>query len=126
VSDGPSQEKRKISYPFIRPRVTHKTNGLAGKRAAVLAQELLGYGEALGDHKVLSFHVEKEDGERIDIGRAQWADWDHNGDLLFSRNGMLTRVSWMTGYDLDAARTLANFSDQRFEALEAPKWARKW
>ena len=125
-SETPYRDEGKISNRFRRPRVTHKTNGLAGKRAAVLVQELLGYSEAQGDHKVLSFHVDNQNGTKIEIGRAQWADWDHNGDLLFSRNGALTRVSWKTGYDLDAAQRLADFSDPRFEALEPPTWALKW
>jgi len=125
-SETPYRDKGKISNLFRRPRVARKMNGLANQKAAVLYHELLGFDESQGDYKVLSFHVERKDGTKIDIGRAQWADWDHNGDLLFSRNGALTRVSWKSGYDLDAAQRLADFSDQRIEALEAPKWALKW
>lgn len=125
-SETPYRDKGKISNRLIRPRVTRKTNGLASQKAAVLYMELLGYNEAQGDYKVLSFHVEKHDGTKVDMGRGQWADWDHNGDLLFSRNGALYRLSWKTGYDLDETRLLADFSDQRFEALEAPKSALKW
>jgi hypothetical protein len=125
-SATPYRDKGRVSNLFRRPRVMQKTNGLSNKREAVLFQELLGYNEAQGDHKVLSYHAERQDGVRIEIGRAQWADWGHNGDLFFSRGGTLYRVSWKTGYDLDVAQTLADFSDQRFEALEVPKWALKW
>ena len=115
-----------VRHAFVTPRVIAKANGLPRERSATLFKALLGYGEVEGDHKVLSFSLETQGGETIEIGRCQWADWDHNGDLLFSQAGGLYRLPWTSGYALDQRRLLADFSDQRFEEVKAPRAALRW
>ena len=66
----------------------------------------------------------------LNLGRTEWADWDQNGDLVYSKEGKLFRIKQNTcneiSYDLDAAVELADFSDMTFEEKSAPKWAAKW
>ena len=125
-SESSYRDRGKIRYLFTKPRVTEKPNGLPNRRSSILRKELLGYNEVRGDYRVLNFHVERHDGTKIEIGRCQWADWDHNGDLLFSQAGALYRLPWTSGYAPDQRQLLADFGDQRFEEVAAPRSALRW
>jgi hypothetical protein len=62
------------------------------------------------------------------LGRTEWADWDLNGDLLFTRAGALYRRSLSPGAlagIADAVR-IADFSDLTFEPQEPSAEARRW
>ena len=61
----------------------------------------------------------------LPIDNAEWADWDHRGRLVFTRQGKL-----FAG-ELDATggmtpRELADFNADTFEPKVAPAWAREW
>ncbi|MBK9618045.1 MAG: hypothetical protein IPO31_02525 [Candidatus Obscuribacter sp.] len=64
------------------------------------------------------------------LASANWADWGHNGDLLYAANGKIFRVllAQLPASPVDNldANTLANFTDSRFKTLEAPDWAKSW
>jgi hypothetical protein len=76
-------------------------------------------------------HVVKETktGETIELGRTDWADWCHSGDLLFAKEGRLFRLG-LTGKgvlkELAAAELLVDLNDRAFTALAAPAEAKKW
>jgi len=89
--------------------------------------KLLGMNERSGRWYLLDYEVLNEDGETVlKLPRTDWADWDENGDLLFSQRGKLFRLAGSQARkgDSDAARELADFSALRFEAKEAPKRAK--
>jgi hypothetical protein len=62
------------------------------------------------------------------IGRSDWADWSHTGDLLFAKEGALYRVpctrSVLAG--IRGAIRIVDFSNLRFENCEAPMEYRRW
>jgi hypothetical protein len=60
----------------------------------------------------------------IDLGLADWADWDNDGSLLFAREGCLYRQSALKSGACDAA-LLHDFNDHKFKAIEPPSWATK-
>ena len=64
-----------------------------------------------------------------DLGRIDWSDLDHNGDVLWAWAGKLWRLE-RTKRVADLAdaqpRLLADFNDMRFEPIEAPPQARRW
>ena len=71
--------------------------------------------------------IDKESGEEIRLGRTDWADWCHSGDLVFAKEGKLFRL----GFDspsllpLAEARLLIDFSERTFRPLEPPKEYKK-
>ena len=62
----------------------------------------------------------------LDLGRVEWADWDRSGDLLFARDGVLSRLRRKDGLDLDTAREVIDLRDRKFEARVSPPQARTW
>jgi hypothetical protein len=54
---------------------------------------------------------------------ASWADWDHNGRLVFAKDGKLFRMR--ADHSL-ACQLLADFHDRRPNRLSAPEWAHTW
>ena len=63
----------------------------------------------------------------IDLGRLDWADWDHDGSLLYATDGGLYRRD-VAGRAADAPRVkrVADLRDQLFENVRAPDEARRW
>lgn len=68
--------------------------------------------------------VDKRTNATTSLGRSDWADWCHrSGDILFAAGGQILRAS---ADNLDAARTIADFTGHRFVNVEAPQPARTW
>jgi hypothetical protein len=67
--------------------------------------------------------IDKESGEEIRLGRMDWADWCHSGDLVFAKEGKLFRL----GFDsrvllpLTEARLLIDLKERTFRQLKAPE-----
>ncbi len=67
-------------------------------------------------------HAVIRNGDQIDrIGRSDWADWSHTGDLLFAMDGALYRAKCANGTlaALEDATVIADFSKLKFENREA-------
>lgn len=60
----------------------------------------------------------------VNMGFADWADWDKQGNLLFARNGCLFRQARHKSAFRDPF-LLADFTSNKFEALEPPDSAKK-
>jgi hypothetical protein len=64
-----------------------------------------------------------------DLGRVDWADLDHNGDVLWTWAGKLWRLprsKRVAGFADTAPLLLADFNDMRFEAIAPPRAATQW
>jgi hypothetical protein len=71
----------------------------------------------------LTEHSVVRQGKVIDrLGRSDWADWSHTGDLLFAMDGALYRMTCENGTlpALEDATVIADFSKLKFENREAP------
>lgn len=97
----------------------------------VLDIKILGIKEREGpwhviEHEVLNIQTEKT----LSLGRTDWADWDYNGDLLYSAQGKLFRLKPQKKaeflYDINKSIEIADFSGLKFEEKIAPDWAKKW
>jgi hypothetical protein len=63
------------------------------------------------------------------LGRIDWADLDHNGDVLWAWSGKLWRLrAGERGARLADAepRLVADFNDMRFAPVEPPVGATRW
>jgi len=76
------------------------------------------------EHVVLN----TKSGEEFSLGRTDWADWCHSGDLLYAKEGKI----WRLGFGrrnlrpLEQAEMLIDLSGRVFTPKEAPEGAKKW
>lgn len=79
-------------------------------------------GERGGRWHVCAGHLTFANGKEHDLEAIDWADFDHNGDVLYAQNGALFR----RGNDgRDEARLVRDFNDLKFSARVAPYDDRK-
>ena len=111
-------------FPYDPPQVWERPSA-SGDR---LRMVIHGVGEESGDWYVVTHEIATPGGETVSLGRTDWADWDRNGDLLYARNGKLYRLSPGKNGNLDPknSRELADFNDDRFQAIPPPEEATRW
>lgn len=73
----------------------------------------------------MSEHRVEAGKETISIGDSDWADWDHNGDLLYAKDGALHRMV-RRGGSLAPATLVADLREHAFRSVVAPAHARRW
>jgi hypothetical protein len=97
-----------------------------------LQRILRAIGERDGSWYVEDYAVLDAEGQRLRLfERCSWADWDTAGNLLIAADGCLYRLesrACATVHDtpLADATLVCDLNPLRFEAREAPDWARKW
>jgi hypothetical protein len=64
----------------------------------------------------------------IELGRLDFADWDHDGSLLAGEHGCLVRhgVPSSLGEGLRAPKLVGDFRDQTFENIQPTAEAKRW
>jgi hypothetical protein len=103
------------------PEIMQKQRG-----ASELEMTMLGYHEEDGPAYVIKFRLLGGDGQcLLDLGRADWADWSVEGDLLFARDGGIYRLG-KAEWKIEKAVLLTDLNDARFEAVEAPDEYKIW
>jgi hypothetical protein len=91
-----------------------------------IEHRLRGIRERNGPWYVEEFAVVDRTKQREELLPAcEWADWDHQGDLLWASRGTLSR-SRVVRSVLQPARTLIDLGGDRFQHVIAPPSARKW
>lgn len=96
-----------------------------------IVMTLLEFDQKRGPDKVYNYQLrDKKDKTVIDLQNAEWADWDHNGDLLYAREGKLWRLKAAEQEPLytktSIAKELIDLNDSTFEEVSAPVWATEW
>lgn len=90
----------------------------------VLEMTTFGFHETNGPTWVQEYRVLTKQGEEIiDLGKTDWADWDHNGDLLYTQNGVIFRAK---KDDLKNSLRLIDLTGSKFEPISAPEEFRNW
>lgn len=59
------------------------------------------------------------------LGLADWADWDHRGDLVFAKTGCMFRGSFRKLGKVELVQ-IADFNDLKFEAIPPSSTAQRW
>lgn len=123
----------KVGWEFDPPLTWSKPNPKLRDRYS-LEMKILGIHERDGPWYLIEHSVIRNERRQIhldNIGRSDWADWSHSGDLLFAMDGSLYRTKCRHG-ELDPvehAVKIADFSNLRFENRKAPyadgQWRRK-
>jgi hypothetical protein len=65
-------------------------------------------------------------GEEILAFEAEWADWDHRGQLVYAAAGKLWRVDFPPRGRPPETRQIADFNTNRPDPQPSPQWARRW
>jgi hypothetical protein len=107
----------KIDPPIIYRRVLDH---------ATIEMRIHGLHETNGPWYALEHDVFDARGNTImSLGRADWADFDRNGDLLFAKSGRIYRAK-RHEKALDEPRELFDLRDLRFTQRTSPAWAKQW
>jgi hypothetical protein len=71
--------------------------------------------------------INNESGEEVGLGRTDWADWCHSGDLLFAREGKLFRLGFGSQglLPFTEAISLIDLEERTFRPLEPPEEYKK-
>jgi len=70
-----------------------------------------------------------ENGTTVSLGRSEWADWCHSGDLLFASYGRLFRLGFSPRgvlNELTAAKVVIDLNNRTYREMEAPGEAKRW
>jgi len=94
-----------------------------------IREKLMGIKERNGSwYMIEHVIVNTKSGDEFSLGRTDWADWCHSGDLLYAKEGQLYRL----GFDrrnlrpLEQAELLIDLKDRVFDPTEAPDGAKRW
>ena len=119
---------RTITVAYDPPIVWEKDHPRWPERY-VLRMSITGLKERGGPWYVTWYEViDRMNGESSSLDRIGWADWSHDGDLLYATQGKLYRCErepQRLALPL-RSRLLRDFSDLRFRELAPPQEARRW
>jgi hypothetical protein len=117
-----TQDRERLRWRFVLDRLWQKPQPGG---ACALRMLVRGIGERAGPWYRLDHDLIDGQGQiRVYLPETDWADWDRNGDLLFSRAGALFRLPAAIvarGDEFgEEARCLADFGNMVFERIVAP------
>jgi hypothetical protein len=115
----------KVWVELDPPVIWEKRNPVWPQRYT-LRMFIRGIKERNGPWYLTEHDVTSSDGPHLSLGRSEWADWSHSGDLLFARGPSIFRATVSRQGALQEAREVADFSDLSFEEREAPAEAKRW
>lgn len=118
VTENRRAKPGECSYWLSPPALRHKSIGESGLRLQV---SLHGIHEHQGRWHVETMEILGNAGAERQFGRIDWADADHNGDIVFAANGCLYRLTAGAEKGLVASepQLIADLNSMVFEALPA-------
>lgn len=72
---------------------------------------------------------DRDTGSVISLGRTDWADWCHSGDLLFAKDGKIFRLGFSAKgvlAETTAAKLLIDLNDRVFKEVTPSSEAKQW
>lgn len=86
----------------------------------VMRQRYAGF-DRYGGPYLVEYSIRGSDEGSTELGEATWADWDHRGRLVLSREGRLLSWDPESGF-----REIQDFNGHRPDTQPAPDWATTW
>jgi hypothetical protein len=131
VSPGAWADGRsRYSWVSDPPLTRQKPIGCLPPAPLVLRTHLHAIDERQGRWYVMSADVANRENRVLnDLGRIDWADLDHNGDVVFAKDGCLLRLPISASHGMDeplGPRMVADLTGMTFEPVEAPEWVHHW
>ena len=106
-------KSERFQFSVDKPDIVTKTS----RHGTVLRFIQAEAGEREGRWHVCSGHLTFANGKQLDLGDIDWADFDHNGHVLYAHNGTLYRRG---KHGQAEPKLLRDFNDLKFEARIAP------
>ena len=127
----PDSEKRSRSTKVwieYEPSITWEKPHPSWPKDYTLQMKICGIKEKDGPWYLIDYSLIDKNGTLTTIGRCDWADWAPNGDLLFTQSGCIYRLSLdRQKFGLiESSQVVADFSELKFEPIEAPTEANVW
>ena len=93
----------------------------------VLRMTVSGIGER-GGPWYLTEHAVLANGASEEIGRSEWADWSHSGDLLFAKDSSIYRAPYVKSVltPVSNARLVADLESFSFRKVKTSPSAKRW
>jgi hypothetical protein len=110
------------------PEILAKPHPQDGKPYEI-REKLLGIKERNGPWYVIEHSViNTESGEEFLLGRTDWADWCHSGDLLYAKEGRIWRLRFdrKSLKPLEQAEMLIDLRDRAFIPRALTEGAKRW
>jgi hypothetical protein len=107
---NPPQQWRKHDPKVRKLRLEMAITGLGGKNVPWYQTD---------------YRIYAESDVVLDLGSADWADWDHRGDLVFAKGGCLFRQNFRN-LKPGSAVQIADFNDRKFEEIKPTFQAQHW
>jgi hypothetical protein len=132
-SPGENSDDSSMRWVYTKPWRYQKSHPL--RPELVLERRHLGLYERNGPASVCDYRLlEGHRGGRpreprvVELGRVDFADWDHDGSLLSSEHGCLYRHALppSLGEALRAPKLVGDFRDQKFQNVQPTADARRW
>ena len=116
---------------YIDPPLTvQKSSDGRSPHDLLLRQHPPGTDETRGRWHVETADLASPDGCIVlELGRLDWADLDHNGDVIYAQDGRLFRLPKPTARQDSGQlrpRLVADLNDMEFEPIKPPDWAQRW
>lgn len=110
------------------PPITWRKPNPCRPKSCALEMAICGIKERGGPWYLVEHSVIRGEDKIDKLGRTDWADWSHSGDLLFAMDGCVFRVPCKDGNlaPLEDALNLADFTSLQFEPRKAPEEALRW
>ena len=114
----------KVWVEFNPPITWEKPHPIWPERYT-LRMLITGVKERNGAWYLIEHAVISSEGESLQLGRSEWAEWSRSGELLFAKGPCLYRLGLVRGTlaPLREARELADFPMPRFKRAKLP-WKR--
>ena len=126
--EGKSKQnlKGEIWITFDPPTIYRKVSRVKGQ-SLTLDMRLQGIKKKNDSWYVVDYEVYDDARSSVlELPKTEWADWDSNGDLLYSAGGKLLRAKRLGGAQLQPGKELTDFSPLRFRPFKAPPDALQW
>ena len=107
-----------IGFKTEQPELWEKETKENGSMKLVMKRSVSVY-------RIIESFAVKRSGNEIELRKAEWADWDHAGRLVFARSGCLYAAD-LKGFPEISETELVDLNPLKPEATESPKWAKTW
>lgn len=120
AAEGKEKSNRQYSWHYDPPWIFEKACPAARDMTLRVARH--GVHKRGGRWYDESAQLVGASGDAVDLGAVDWADFDHNGDALYSKQGCLFRLHRRNAKPI----LVADLNDFAFEPVVAPREALVW
>lgn len=105
-------------YTTVQPDILEKARKTSQKMRLVMTRSISRY-------KYTETFSVKNGNDESELGKAEWADWDYAGRLVFARRGRLYAADLSAFPDIRETE-IVDLNPLKPEPIKAPQWSKTW